>query len=174
MIDFSTITYLKQGDSLQRQAYLELTQLKLFEVLAPYKPVLAGTIPIGIAVSGSDLVVCCECYDAQALLKTMKERYGGSIGFTTKHYLQGGVPTTLIQFFGNHFLIEVFAQPVPSKLQNGYRHMIIEHQLLVTKGDDFRKKVIELKQKGVKTEPAFAQILGLEGNPYQALLHYPI
>lgn len=174
MTDFSTLSYLKNGTGLQQQAYTELKALGLFEILANYKPVLAGTIPIAIAVTGSDLDVCCECYNARLLIKTMREHYGNRKHFKTRQYLQDGVPTTVINFFGDKFEIEIFAQPIPSKLQNGFRHMHIEHQLLLAKGDVFRQKIIELKQKGVKTEPAFAKLLGLKGNPYQALLHYAI
>jgi len=48
--------------------------------------------------------------------------------------------------------------------------MIIEYRILLEKGEDFRKQLIELKRQGLKTEPAFALLLGLEGNPYTELL----
>ncbi|MGL5579695.1 MAG: DUF4269 domain-containing protein, partial [Cetobacterium sp.] len=34
----------------------------------------------------------------------------------------------------------------------------------------FRQKIIELKKDGMKTEPAFAFLLKLEGNPYDKIL----
>jgi len=48
--------------------------------------------------------------------------------------------------------------------------MIIEYRILLEKGEDFRKQLIELKRQGLKTEPAFALLLGLESNPYTELL----
>ncbi|MNO76159.1 hypothetical protein D3C76_672280 [compost metagenome] len=36
--------------------------------------------------------------------------------------------------------------------------------------DHFRERIILLKTSGWKTEPAFAKALGLEGDPYEALL----
>jgi hypothetical protein len=47
--------------------------------------------------------------------------------------------------------------------------MIIEHHLLV-KIPQVREEIIRLKEKGIKTEPAFAQIFGLVGDPYDELL----
>lgn len=48
--------------------------------------------------------------------------------------------------------------------------MLIEYNLLKTYGDPFRERIIQLKKQGIKTEPAFAQLLGLKGDPYLALL----
>jgi hypothetical protein len=48
--------------------------------------------------------------------------------------------------------------------------MIIEHRVLIEKGEKFRQEIIKLKRQGLKTEPAFAKLLGLDGNPYEALL----
>lgn len=52
--------------------------------------------------------------------------------------------------------------------------MIVEKKILDLKGENFRKRVIELKRKGLKTEPALAELLGLEGNPYEGLLNLDI
>ncbi len=37
-------------------------------------------------------------------------------------------------------------------------------------GDAFRTAVMERRRGGLKTEPAFAAVLGLAGDPYSALL----
>ncbi|MNK30599.1 hypothetical protein D3C87_490190 [compost metagenome] len=52
--------------------------------------------------------------------------------------------------------------------------MLIEHQILQEKGEDFRLKIIALKRNGYKTEPAFAKLLNLQGNPYLDLLKYEV
>ena len=70
------------------------------------------------------------------------------------------------------FVFEIFGQNLPTEEQNAYRHMIKEHSILLEKGEEFRKQIIALKLRGIKTEPAFADLLGLEGDPYKAILDY--
>ena len=48
--------------------------------------------------------------------------------------------------------------------------MIIERNILEEKGFEFKQKVKDLKSSGIKTEPAFEKLLGLEGDPYIELL----
>jgi hypothetical protein len=69
------------------------------------------------------------------------------------------------------FPIEIFGQNKPTIEQNAYRHMIAEYKILEEKGEEFKQKIIELKKQGIKTEPAFGMLLGLE-NPYEDLLKF--
>ncbi|WP_157447956.1 DUF4269 domain-containing protein, partial [Chryseobacterium sp. MOF25P] len=69
------------------------------------------------------------------------------------------------------FLIEIFAQNKPTIQQNAYCHMMAEYKILQEKGEEFKQKIIDLKKKGIKTEPAFGLLLGLE-NPYEDLLKF--
>ena len=48
--------------------------------------------------------------------------------------------------------------------------MLIEHKLLLKKGEKFRQGIVDLKNQGYNTEPAFAKLLGFEGNSYEELL----
>ena len=49
--------------------------------------------------------------------------------------------------------------------------MLIEHRILRLLGDPFQDEVSKLKKSGLKTEPTFARLLGLVGNPYDELLN---
>lgn len=70
------------------------------------------------------------------------------------------------------FGFEIFAQPLPVYRQYAFRHMIVEHRLLKKKGSVFQKRIIELKSSGLSTEEAFAALLNLSGEFYEALLCY--
>jgi hypothetical protein len=78
--------------------------------------------------------------------------------------------TIVANFRLDEFRIELFGQNRPTREQESYRHMIIEHRIILDRGESFRQEVIRLKKEGVKTEPAFCKLLGIEGDPYEALL----
>ncbi|PBJ11916.1 hypothetical protein BSF42_26490 [Flavobacterium sp. ACN6] len=52
--------------------------------------------------------------------------------------------------------------------------MVIEAKILHLKGENFRLEVVKLKEKGIKTEPAFCMLLGLTGNVYEELLDFKV
>ncbi|MGB8001695.1 MAG: DUF4269 domain-containing protein, partial [Anaerobacillus sp.] len=54
-----------------------------------------------------------------------------------------------------------------------YLHMMIEYELM-QKLPELKSKVLGLRKKGYKTEPAFCEILGITGDPYHGLIHYGI
>ena len=168
--DFSNLDYLQNGNTRQQEAYRVLTQHKLFEKLAPYQPLLAGTIPLGIDIAQSDLDIVCCWTDKDVFLKSVSEHFCAYPSFTIREKIINGVPSVIAVFEVDGFMVEIFGQPLPSQKQAAYRHMLIEHKLLLQHGEAFKQQVIQLKLQGYKTEPAFAQLLGLEGDPYEALL----
>lgn len=167
---FTTIEYLQHGSIKQQAAYVAITNLGIMERLLDYRPVLCGTIPIGIDIDGSDLDLIMEVHDADAFQATVCRLYGHMQAFETAKLEARGVPTVTANFRYGGFAFELFGQPIPPKAQNAYRHMIIEHELL-TAHPELRETILELKRQGIKTEPAFARVLGLKGDPYEALLN---
>ena len=170
--DFLTFDYLREGNPGQRLAFQELEALRVQQILARFTPVLAGTVPIGIYVETSDLDIICYVTDSEleAFEKIVKDYYGSYKAFTVHRRSVRNQPYVIANFQGDHFDIEIFGQPIPVVEQNAYRHMIIEHKLLERRGEPFCKEVLDLKRSGMKTEPAFAKVLKLEGDPYDALL----
>ena len=170
MINFETIDYLKNGNPKQQKAFRILTQNKVIEQLTLFAPILVGTIPIEIDIESSDLDVICQWTDKQAFTDFLIAHFGHFEGFkqwTREVHHQDAV---IASFMIEDFEIEIFGQSLATKDQFAYRHMIIEHQLLLKYGEAFRAKIIALKKAGLKTEPAFAKLLGLEGDPYLELL----
>lgn len=170
MRNFLTFDYLRHGNQRQKLAYREIEALQIQQLLAPFSPVLAGTVPIGIDVDSSDLDIICCVNDFDEFEKILKEHYGRFKGFKIERRSIRSHRYVLAQFHGEYFEIEVFGQTLPVLKQNAYRHMIVEHRLLLQKGKEFRREIVNLKQSGIKTDPAFAEALELKGDPYDAVL----
>ena len=172
MIDFTNIEYLKTGNEKQIQAYGILTKYKVLSNIAEFEPVLVGTIPINIDIENSDLDIICYWKNKTDFIEKIQSIFGNQNKFTIREIVIENEETVVANFKIETFEIEIFGQNTPVKNQNGYKHMIIEHEILQSKDENFRLEIIKLKQKGYKTEPAFAFLLGLKGNPYQELLDY--
>ena len=169
-MDFTNPIYLQLGNSRQQRAFKELSESKVLEVLKDYKPVLVGTIPIDIDVEGSDLDIICEFKNQTTFYDFLKRSFGSREDFEIKVVERTGVKTVICRFSTASFPIEIFGQPLPVTEQLAYRHMLIEYKILNEQEASFKTQIRELKHKGLKTEPAFAQLLKLKGDPYKALL----
>lgn len=170
MINFDNIEYLKTGNFRQKQAYEVLSKNYVMEGLQEFDPILVGTIPIDVGIENSDLDIITYWTERNYFVENIIRLFAGKQGFSIENDdCQNCVIASLTS---DHFEIEIFGQNVPVKMQMGYRHMIIEYQLLLKNGAAFRAKIIELKKQGYKTEPAFALLLELQGNPYEALLEF--
>jgi len=175
VIDFKTITYLSQGNTRQKKAYFCLQELQIFNILKNNKPPLVGTIPIAIDTASSDLDIVCQCENHNVFTDTLKKHFYTQMNFKISSFkTKNGIETTLCNFTYNEFPIEIFAQNIATIDQDAYIHMLIEHKILKVKGEIFQKKIIKLKEQGIKTEPAFAQLLNIKGNSYTELLNFNI
>jgi len=170
MIDFKNIKYLKTGSDKQRKVYNFLIESSIFELLKEYNPILTGTIPIGIDLPDSDLDIICECYDYEKFSKNLKSYFGKNEDFKLWTNIFYGIKANIVSFKLDKFRVEIFGQNIPTYQQQAYKHMIVENKILLENGLDFKNKVIQLKISGLKTEPAFAKLLGLNGDPYIELL----
>ena len=169
MIDFTTAGYLKSGNEIQKRVYEILTRYRIFEKLEEYSPLLAGTIPIEIDTERSDLDIICQFENQNDFTAILYRYFRDNDHFTLEEITVTGEKSVVSNFMLEGFPIEIFGQNKPVTEQNAYRHMVAEYKLLQEKGEDFKQKIIELKKKGIKTEPAFGILLGLE-NPYEDLL----
>ena len=172
--DFLNINYLKTGSEKQQKAYNLLIELEIFENLQAYQPIITGTIPIGIDLPGSDLDVICQCYNHKEFEETIAGVYSNEIDFKIKTRFWNGQMSTIASFEARGFYIEIFGQNVPTQMQDAYKHMVIEYKILNKLGPEFKSAVVGLKKKGMKTEPAFAKLLDLKGDPYEALKFFRV
>ncbi|MEJ5051845.1 DUF4269 domain-containing protein [Chryseobacterium culicis] len=173
MRDFTKIDYLKSGNERQRKAYEILTKHGVFEKLKDYSPILAGTVPIEIDIEGSDLDLIFEVdlqFEEDFLDDLMFSRFIPH-DVDVEYPIINGEKCITLNFMLEGFPIEIFGQNKPTIQQNAYLHMMAEYKILQEKGEEFKQKIIELKNRGIKTEPAFGILLGLE-NPYEDLLKF--
>lgn len=175
MIDFTNIAYLKSGNETQKKVYQLLSKYRIFEKLKAYSPILAGTIPIEIDIEGSDVDIICEVdlrFEEDFLDDVAFARFiPHDMEVKVDYPIVNDETCIVLNFILEEFPIEIFGQNRPTIEQNAYRHMITEYRILQEKGVDFKKEIIALKKQGIKTEPAFGLLLGLE-NPYEDLLKF--
>ncbi len=165
---FDSIDYLQSGNEDQQKAYAVLTKNAIFTKLSGFDPILAGTVPINIHILSSDLDVLCYYTDPSEFKANLTACFRHYEGFALSELQE---PKAIVANFRvDDTEIEIFGQDIPTRQQRAYRHLLVEHYLLETHGEGFRQEVIALKEQGIKTEPAFAQLLGLQGDPYTELL----
>ena len=164
------IHYLQTGSMPQRHAHQLLQRYAVLDQLRPYDPKLVGTFPLDITVAGSDLDIICEVRDFDPFVAVAAECFAGHPGYSVRYLVLAGAPAVVVGFWLEGVEVELFGQPLATERQHGYRHLLVEARLLAIGGAAFKQRIIDLKAQGLKTEPAFAQLLGLAGDPYQALL----
>lgn len=168
--DFRDWSFLAHGSADQRRAFGVLQRHRPFDRLAGYDAGLAGTFPIDIAIPGSDLDILVQDHDPLALAPFLNAAFGEEPGYVCRSAGTADGLALVASFRLDDLPVEIFVQALPVSRQMGWRHMLVEARLL-TLDPSLRPAVRALKQAGVKTEPAFARLLALPGNPYQALLN---
>jgi hypothetical protein len=169
MKDLNSIDYLKNGNSIQKRAWSALTKLGLFETLSRFDPILAGTIPISIDISGSDLDIICCALDLSEFESTIHLEFSNLEDFKCHRSIIRDVESSISSFYYEDLHFEIFGQKTHSHEQYAVIHMIVERRILDILGEKGRIKIIELKESGLKTEPAFCELLNLKGDPFDKL-----
>ena len=163
---FCGLQKLQQASEVGANAALALQHADILGHLAEFDPVIAGTLPIAINTEQSDIDILCHAVDLSRFNDCVDSAFSSYPHYRrhqrapTKHV---GVASVV------RFEVEIFATDCPSTAQYGFIHMLAEARILALLGPDFAKRVRALKRQNVKTEPAFAQLLRLSGDPYIGL-----
>lgn len=168
-VNFKNIDYLKTGNEVQRKTYRLLHDYQIVDCLKDYDPIVVGTIPIQLDVGGSDIdiILCVDDFDA------LEEMLSLNFSKHAHFRLQRAESNVIVcSFTIEEQLFEIYATDKATEIQNGYLHMLKEHEIIQLRGGEFAEKVRQLKRSGIKTEPAFCQLLGIEGDAYTELLKY--
>ncbi|PRH87150.1 DUF4269 domain-containing protein [Labrys okinawensis] len=153
-----------------RPGYTQALQATgLLDLLRAYDPHVAGTPPLGVDLPASDIDILCHAPDALAFTRTIWQALVGAPAFSIHQWTGGGRPV-IATFTAQGWCFEIFASIQPVAEQAGWRHFLVERRLLALGGEALRSSVVQHRQAGLKTEPAFAAALGLKGDPYRDLL----
>lgn len=163
------ISYLSSGTERQRSVFANLGGSQVLEMLRDYDPVLVSTVCLDIDIESSDLDIICEASDLDVFATFLRSAFGAFRGFNVRHS-ESQESAVVAQFFYDAWEYEVFGQRIPVERQNAFRHLIQIDRVLSCGGEIWREKIRALKRAGLKTEPALAKSLRLEGDPYQAVL----
>ena len=158
MQNWRDISYLARGTESQRQVYEVLSKSRVLVKLAAFDPIVASTHCLAIDIPSSDIDIICTAPDLRLLQAEVRAHFGQCAGFRDGIRMRAGCTYYVATF-------EAYG------MQAAYRHLCQTSRLVNIGGATFQRAVQDLKRQGLKTEPAIAQILRLEGEPYQAILN---
>ena len=139
------------------------------EALRPFAPRIVGTLPLGIAVADSDIDIVCHAPDPAAFADAAWAGCRLHDGFGLHQWTSGTRPV-VARFLWAGWPFEVFGEAIPVDRQNGFLHFEVQRKLLELDDGRLRAAVMRQRALGLKTEPAFAAVLGMMGDPYESLL----
>jgi len=146
-----------------------LAESGVLAALAGFDARVVGTPPLGLDLPGSDIDVVCHAPDGIAFAHRIWEAFAHEQCFALRQW-RGGERAIIAAFEAFGWPFEIFAAPRPVQEQAGWRHFEVERRLLALGGAALRERVMARRRAGMKTEPAFADALGLAGDPYRAMI----
>ena len=146
-----------------------IDELGIFDKLVRFEPMVVGTPPLGIDIESSDIDIACSCCDLRTFELEVTRQFGLLDDFTVKHIVAAGEPAVCLQFKYRGWIVELFCQSLPLDRICGVRHFLVEKRILELR-PELLEYIRELKLSGLKTEPAFANALALDGDPFAAVL----
>lgn len=146
-----------------------LDKSQILRRLAHYSPLISGTLPLNIGIEKSDLDILFQTDDLKKFNTEVTHLFGAMKGFKVKHSLHQNHDSLIISFQHENLAIEFFCQNKSVYKQSANQHFLIEGRLLKLFGEKLRTEILSLKNKGVKTEPAFGKLLSLS-DPYKELI----
>jgi hypothetical protein len=147
----------------------------VFAVVAPFDGRFIGSIPLDLHGEGADADIVCQAEDLDLFVVTLTAAFGQRPAFRAQVAPYLGRPSSIVTFTlplpaGGQLPVEVFARSEPVEAHESFRHHRAAQRLLALGGETLRARVAGLKAAGLKTEPAFAAALSLEGDPGLAML----
>ncbi|GEN46107.1 DUF4269 domain-containing protein [Alkalibacillus haloalkaliphilus] len=168
---FDPLVAMKFGNNRQQKALTAINELNILNDLSRYDPIVCGTIPLQIDLEESDLDVIFNVNNFDDFEQKVLKLYGHLSDFTLERKLIRAESVVKANFNFDGFEFEIFAQNQPTHNQHAYLHMVVQAEIL-KREESLKQQIIDLKEKGYKTEPAFCEVLGIDGDPYSGLLEF--
>ena len=146
-----------------------LKKSELFSLFKEYNPCISGTRPLGIHLLNSDLDVLLSSDRPEEVIDKSYNCFGKLENYSQRMTEHQGLKSIVINFEFDGLPIELFCQNKSVYCQQANLHFLIEGRLLKVFGNSLKKKVLNLKENGIKTEPAFEKLLNLQV-PYKSLI----
>ncbi|EPX78321.1 hypothetical protein Salmuc_03937 [Salipiger mucosus DSM 16094] len=146
-----------------------IEELDVLARLAEFSPVVIGTPPLGLATDDSDIDIACSSPDFDRFFAVAGRAFDRMEAFSMRHVDHLSAPAAVASFRSMGWEVELFCQKVATTHQWGVRHFQVEARLMAL-GPHLKDAIMQLKREGLKTEPAFATVLSLPGDPYVAML----
>lgn len=153
-----------------KKVFKALEESKILKNFKKFTPFVAGTFPLGVHTDKSDIDILMYAENLNELKDQIHSEYAQMEAYTSRVTVVDELETLIVNFNVNDTPFEIFAQNRAVVKQKAYLHFQIEERLLKFGGHSFLKKIQDNRQKDLKTEPAFAQALRLEGDAYLELL----
>ena len=134
--------------------------------LQSYSPEVVSTIFVSLDTMESDIDIVCTYQEQEAFFEEFESAYSGYESYS----IHPRKDHALGRFHCNQFLFEVYASKTPVQLQTAFRHYQVMKRLVKIGGNEFIDRVRQLKESGLKTEPAICRVMGISGEPYAAVL----
>jgi hypothetical protein len=142
----------------------------VFTATAAFDGRFIGSIPLDVHGETADADIVCQAEDLDDFADAMTAAFGDQPDFLVEVGPYLGRPSAIARLSLPQLPVEIFARPEPVEFHESFRHHQAALRLLAIGGEALRDQVRGLKAMGFKTEPAFAQALGLEGDPGMAML----
>ncbi|PJZ47170.1 DUF4269 domain-containing protein [Leptospira brenneri] len=169
---FLQVDYLQTGTAKQKELADDLENWKILKSLNGFKPVIAGTIPLDIDTETSDVDILVKFNIPAHLQKICYAKFRNLPEYSFVEKTVDLRVTLICRFKTKKFQYEIFGQSLEPTEQYGWIHMMVENRLLTLANPTFRERIRNLKQEGIKTEPAFCKLLDLKGDPYKILVQW--
>ena len=170
MKDWRDISYLASGNARQHAAFEAIQTLGILGKLSEFDPVLVSTVCLAIDTPASDLDIICSVPDPARFEALLRTEFSACEAFDCRARADMVANRIVCSFRFQGFEFEIYGSQVTAERNRAFRHFVQIDRLLRAYGEPLRERIRSAKLAGMKTVPAVAAILGLPGDPYEAVL----